>query len=190
VKLDAIASLLVDVPLSPQGIGGAPKQVIVSLRVLQSVPRACGKTSVLDNGPIVRTRRPDDVAHNPGPFDRLRGIWYRDVPVDNVGFCDRPAARDQVHDDVVDDVVPLLSYRDDELDEILLGFVVRHQRFEVLKVAPAESAGGAVGEDAYLTLRVADLHFYEALEERRLGVVEGSRHDVAVERPAAEMLDP
>ena len=56
VKLDAIASLLVDVPLSPLGIGGAPKQVKVGFCVLQPISRTRGKTLVLDDGPIVRSR--------------------------------------------------------------------------------------------------------------------------------------
>ena len=39
VKLDAVASLLVDVTLSPLGIGGAVIQVVVCVGVLQPVSR-------------------------------------------------------------------------------------------------------------------------------------------------------
>ena len=56
VQLDAMAFLLVDVPLSPPRIGGAPIQILIGFCVLQPVPRTGGKTLVLDDRPVVRER--------------------------------------------------------------------------------------------------------------------------------------
>src|SRR5262245_54476635 len=67
---------------------------------------------------------------------------------------------------------------DDELHEIVLGFSRRHERREILQIAPAQSAVGAVWKHGHFIFRVAHLNLHEALEEGRLVVIEGRRQDI------------